>query len=166
VLWESLACIVAEHCRWTSTLDQVLSHLVLEDCAKTKVEEILLSAVRNWHSLEMLRYLFRRCDEGGVIREVNTAMMEVAASNSALAPEMIRVLFNECNDELLLKVITEEVLVKAVKNTVEGLEALKMLLMEDGVAAMVSERVLVLASHTETMAVLQHYGFKVTDRSD
>jgi hypothetical protein len=47
VLWESLACIVAEHCRWTSTLDQVLSHLVLEDCTKTKVEEILLSAVRN-----------------------------------------------------------------------------------------------------------------------
>jgi hypothetical protein len=166
VLWESLACIVAEHCRWTSTLDQVLSHLVLEDCAKTKVEEILLSAVRNWHSLEMLRYLFRRCGEGGVIREVNTAMMEAAASNSALAPEMLRVLFNECNDELLLKVITEEVLVKAVNNKVEGPEALKMLLMEDGVAAMVSERVLVLASHTKTMAVLQHYGFKVTDRSD
>jgi hypothetical protein len=95
LLASSLACIVAEHCRWTSTLDQVLSHLALEDCAKTKVEEIHLSAVRNWQSLEMLRYLPRRCEEGGVIREVNTVMMEAAASNSALAPEMLRVLFNE-----------------------------------------------------------------------
>jgi len=154
------------HRRRILSMDQVLSHLVLGGCAGAEVEEILLSAVRNWYSLEMLRYLFRRCEEGGVIREVNTAMMEAAARNSALAPEMLRVLFNECNDELLLKAITEEVLVKAVKNTVEGPEVLKVLLMEDGVAEMVSKRVLVLASHTETMAVLQHYGFKVTDVSD
>jgi hypothetical protein len=65
-----------------------------------------------------------------------------------------------------LNVITEEVLVKAVKNKVEGLEALKILLMEDCVAAMVSERVLVLASHAKKMAMLQHYGFKVTDVSN
>jgi hypothetical protein len=140
VRWEPLARLVAKHCRRTSTLDHVFS--LCGDFRDIKVEELLVAAVGNQRGVEMLRYLFRLLEDGGVPIEANTAMLKAAASNPAMVPEMLQVLFNECDDKLLEKVITEEVPVKAVSNDSDGPEAFRMLLIEEGVAEKVNDRVL------------------------
>jgi ankyrin repeat protein len=135
----SLACIVAKYCQRTSTLDHALSLCI--DFRDIKVEDLLLAAAENQHGVEMLRYLFRKYEEGGVTTEVSEAMLEAAASNPAVAPEMLRVLLNECEDERIVEVITEEVLIKALRNESDGEEALRMLLMEEGVPEKMSENI-------------------------
>ena len=51
----------------------------------------MVVAARNQHGVEMLRYPFRKY-EGAIFTEANTAKLEAAASNPAVAPEMLRVL--------------------------------------------------------------------------
>lgn len=93
--------IIAEKCRWTETLESA-EERDLVALNEGDISDLIVAAAQNQHSIEMLRYLFRRFRVmwGGYMSFapadlVPARTFAAAAGNPAIAPEMLRVLLNE-----------------------------------------------------------------------
>ncbi|KLU87445.1 hypothetical protein MAPG_06445 [Magnaporthiopsis poae ATCC 64411] len=84
------------------------------------------AAIGNKHGIDMLTFVLLLSSVG-----VTAGMLERAAANRTAAPEMLRVLLNRCEDDRVSRLITTRVRRAAERNTVSGLEALRILRMEE-----------------------------------